>query len=242
MKITALSGDRVVTQGTGFTFSNLDKTWLTSNRHVMIGRRPGTNEYVAPQVGQPTAIELTWVNDDLTTGDLRLELFDSDRNPKWIEHPPLAHELDLVSIEVPAATFVDVDITDALDENPPHVPTSGDPILVIGFPFGVSAGIEGLPVAFSGIIASPPGVPLDDKPRFFIDSRTRPGLSGSPVYYYPNCLRQRLEDESDKRTPAVMFLGMYCGRLNENSDLGYVIDAEEIARTMVHQQRGKLFP
>lgn len=240
VKISALVDGHEIATGTGFTCSNLDETWLITNRHVLLGRKPGTNEYADSKMRQPTQAAITWVEEDLSSKSMVIELFGADHSELWIEHPPLAHRLDLVAIMVPNGAFVDVDLAASLEENPEYTVTSGDPIVVIGFPFGLSAGINGLPIMFSGIVASPPGILIDGQPRFLIDSRTRPGLSGAPVYYYPNAAAVR-RGGSDESFPSPVFLGLYCGRINDKSDLGYVIDATEVARTVVHKRSGVLF-
>lgn len=241
VKVSALVEGREIATGSGFTCSNVGETWLVSNRHVLLGRKPGTNHYADSQRRQPTQMKLTWVKEDLSSESMIVDLFDANRSELWIEHPPLAHELDLVAIKVPTGTFIDVDLTAAIEEPPTYTVTAGDPIAVIGFPFGLSAGIDGLPIMFSGMVASPPGIIIDGQPRFLIDSRTRPGLSGSPVYYYPNATAVRRGASEEAFFPSPVFLGLYCGRINDQSDLGYVIDATEVARTIAHRKPGVLF-
>jgi hypothetical protein len=241
VKLGALVNGAEIATGTGFTCTNLDQTWLITNRHVLLGRKPGTNEYADSEGRQPTQVAITWIEDDLSSKRMVVELFGAGLAELWIEHPPLGHNLDLVAIMVPSGKFVDVDLTTSLDEDPEHTVSSGDPIVVIGFPFGLSAGVSGLPIMFSGIVASPPGIPIDGQPRFLIDSRTRPGLSGAPVYYYPNATAvRRGGDDESFFFPSPVFLGLYCGRINDESDLGYVIDAIEVARTVVHKRSGAL--
>lgn len=55
-------------------------------------------------------------------------------------------------------------------------------------------------------------------PTFLVDARTREGQSGSPVIY---CDKTGNEDKT-------FLLGIYSGRVNENSDLGYVWKTELI--------------
>jgi len=59
--------------------------------------------------------------------------------------------------------------------------TSG--LSIVGFPFGITGG-GGLGVWVQGTIATEPSLDFDGMPRFLIDSRTRPGQSGSPVLAY----------------------------------------------------------
>lgn len=237
VKVDSLAGGKVVVQGSGFVCENLGQHWLVTNRHVLLNRLPESNEYfVRKEI--PTHVRITWIWDDLVTDQMEIPLFDAGK-PLWIEHPPLAKDLDLVAIPVPSGPFVDVDLVSSLDEDGPDV-SVGDPVIVAGFPFGISGGVDGLPVAFSGILSSPIGFAMDQKPRFLIDSRTREGLSGSPVYYYPNSVASRKGASGGIEFKNPIFIGLYCGRVNNNSDLGYVIEAEEIARTIVHKRPGSI--
>lgn len=238
VRVRSLVEGKEFMTGSGFTCSDLGQTWLVTNRHVALGREPGSNHWIERNV-QPTQLRIDWVSDDLSCGSVVVDLLDVC-TPRWVEHPPLAHRLDLVAVPVPNDCFVDVDLMSALEDEPAHVVTVGDPVAVIGFPFGMSAGVEGLPIMFSGIVASPPGIPLDGLPRFLIDSRTRRGVSGAPVFYYPQASAGPREGAAMDASPRPAFLGLYCGRVKEESDLGYVIDATEVARTIVHRRPGQI--
>jgi hypothetical protein len=55
-----------------------------------------------------------------------------------------------------------------------------DPVSVIGFPFGLTAGGK-LPIWATGTLATEPIVSFQDLPLSLVDCRTRQGQSGSPV-------------------------------------------------------------
>lgn len=69
---------------------------------------------------------------------------------------------------------------------------------VTGFPHAIHGGMRGMPVAVTGIIATHPGYSFDMStlPRFLINSRTKKGISGAPVFFYPDgkMLLTHLED------------------------------------------------
>ncbi len=60
----------------------------------------------------------------------------------------------------------------------------------------------------------------------YIDSRTRPGLSGSPVIACRNACMYISEDEDGGtkllQSTKYKLLGIYSGRINKDSDLGFV--------------------
>jgi hypothetical protein len=54
---------------------------------------------------------------------------------------------------------------------------------IVGYPFGRTGG-GGFPIWVQGWIATEPSIDFDALPCFLIDSRTRPGQSGSPVVFF----------------------------------------------------------
>lgn len=98
-----------------------------------------------------------------------------------------------------------------------------DDVSIVGFPFGMNAG-GSLGVWSRGTVASEPSVPYDDHRIFLVDSRTRPGQSGSPVIKYSS---SGIINTSDGRMlfgegPYLDLLGIYVGRTDDQSDLGRV--------------------
>jgi len=98
-----------------------------------------------------------------------------------------------------------------------------DPVSVIGFPFGRSSA-GSLAIWATGFIASDPDIDYDNLPQFLIDCRSRPGQSGSPVVSYRSGGAVAMEDGGSAifSGPVAKFLGVYSGRINEQSDLGRV--------------------
>ncbi|MBU3644351.1 MAG: hypothetical protein FGM31_03265, partial [Candidatus Methylopumilus sp.] len=111
--------------------------------------------------------------------------------------------------------------------------TPADPVSVIGFPFGQAAGgVFG--VWATGFLASEPAVDFDNLPVQLIDCRTRPGQSGSPVIAHRNGGMVALEDGSSVSYtgPVARFVGIYSGRINNDSDLGIVWKASAIEQLL----------
>jgi hypothetical protein len=83
----------------------------------------------------------------------------------------------------------------------------------------------------TGFVASEPAVNYNDLPVFLIDCRSRPGQSGSAVIAYRSGGMVALEDGSSAvyNGPVTRFLGVYSGRVNEQSDLGFVWKAQALS-------------
>jgi hypothetical protein len=59
--------------------------------------------------------------------------------------------------------------------------TPGYTVSIVGFPFGLAQG-AGLAIWKTGTVASDLGVNWTGRPMFLVDTTSRPGMSGSPVY------------------------------------------------------------
>ena len=109
-------------------------------------------------------------------------------------------------------------------------------VSVIGFPLGL--GVNGcFAIWVTGFVATDPRIDYGGLPVFLIDCRTRKGQSGSPVVAYRSGGSVFREDGgvSIAGHAAVRTLGVYTGRINEESDLGMVWKWEavvELARSV----------
>jgi hypothetical protein len=101
--------------------------------------------------------------------------------------------------------------------------TPGDAVSVVGFPFGLSGGGR-FAIWATGFMATEPEIDYDAKPIFLIDCRSRPGQSGSPVIASRSGGLVTLTNGEAVMFvgPQMKFLGIYSGRINDQSDLGIV--------------------
>jgi hypothetical protein len=139
--------------------------------------------------------------------------------PKWRQHK-LGQDIDVavlscrafpddcVAYEVPRPN----DVSDMAF-------TVGMDAFVVGFPKGISNnGV--LPIWKRASIATEPGLPHDGKPVFLIDSATREGMSGAPVFlrtlggYWATSGDQQLVVGASSK-----FIGIYSGRYVANDEL-----------------------
>ena len=198
--IEVIASDEVIMSGTGFFVPTSNGVVLVTNRHIGIGRKPGSNHFQDKKGRQPDRLRVTVTLDlayasDSPSSRLVLDIpIGTNDQPAWREHPLLRSDLDVVVFDVEDETpLVSVDPLDVFGG--PAALTVPDTVLVVGYPFGMNGGMEGLPIAVRGTLASVPGIPVGDQPRFLIDARTREGLSGAPVFF----LSTRRTDPRDRR-------------------------------------------
>ncbi|EGR0480200.1 trypsin-like peptidase domain-containing protein [Vibrio cholerae] len=147
------------------------------------------------------------------------EDMDAFLDPLWTEHDD--PEVDVVGLMY---TPKDIDISRLIlsCKEDWFECGIGEQVNVIGYPFGVST--DSFPVWATGYIASEPSINVDDKPLFYIDSRTRKGQSGSPVVHrikVGDVVSYQGQQYAAKKEQYHM-LGIYSGRINEESDIGKV--------------------
>ena len=92
-------------------------------------------------------------------------------------------------------------------------------VFIVGHPFGLNHGYL-WPIWIRGSVASEPSLFFnykeDEYPLFLVDSRTRPGTSGSPVFL----MRRHFTDlNTDGDAFRAHVFSVYTGRINEESDL-----------------------
>ena len=198
-----------ISSATGFIYDQNGDLFLITNWHNFAGRDPFTGNPLENQsvVRFPTFIKAklaSVVNPPSASSDgiaafvaRRIDIYE-DYEPRWFEHPILGHQCDVVALPLdrpndrPDHFHKAVNLMDSV--RIPVLP--GGRVYVIGFPHAISVG-PGLPIWKSGYIASEPyyDVTIGGQrkdigglgggtrlPAFFIDSQTRPGTSGSPVF------------------------------------------------------------
>jgi hypothetical protein len=215
---------RNLSSGTGFTVAGPTGPLLITNRHNVTGRNQETGAPLSPTGGIPNAI-LIWHNVAGKLGQwtsIVEPLYAGDK-PLWREHPILGPQGDLVAL--PLRNVAGVELISYDLAPPQHEIQLGpaEPVSVIGFPFGMTAGgVFG--VWATGFLASEPAVDFNGLPIQLIDCRTRPGQSGSPVIAYRGSGLVSLANGAQAAFggPIWNLVGVYSGRVNAESDLGIV--------------------
>lgn len=211
---------------TGFVVCINNHFFLLTNRHVVTGKDNNTGKCLHSTGAYPNRIEIwhnsTQIGDWIPKWE---KLYDNDDpitgKPLWVEHPVLREKADVVAISLQNMESTRLYPYETQD---PKVKISPcDRVSIIGFPYGIST-FRKFPVWITGYTASEAELPYNDLPCFLVDARTRQAQSGSPVVFYRSPGEfLRTGDNLDLLTqPFSELIGIYSGRINEESDIGIV--------------------
>jgi len=226
-------GTSPLSTGTGFVCQSRKGPVLVTNWHNLSGRNPDTFRPLSPTGGVPDRVQIVHNRSgQLGQWVLREELLYDNERPKWIEHPALGQKADIVAL--PLSELGDVQLYPyELAGGAPIQIAPADCISVVGFPFGIQAS-GSCAVWATGFVASEPDLDFRELPIFLVDCRSRPGQSGSAVIARRNGGTVTMEDGSTviSSGPLTRFLGIYSGRINDQSDLGIVWKLSAIAQVV----------
>jgi hypothetical protein len=213
----------VLATGTGFVVNTPRGPALITNRHNVTGCNNTTGFPLSPTGHVPDELVIVH-NKTASLGQWieRVEPILHNGSPLWIEHPILGLKADFVALlltEISDVALYPYDLN--LNINIKVSPS--DTVSVVGFPFGLTGG-GALAIWATGFMATEPGIDYDNLPVFLIDCRARPGQSGSAVIAHRNGGMVSLDDWSMAvyTDPVTRLLGIYSGRINDQSDLGIV--------------------
>ena len=261
-----------IATGTAFFYQSKQKqSFLITNWHNVSGRHFISREPNMSGTGTPrfpTGLRAKLMSDTgmtdakgsslLSLRNTDIALYDHEYLPVWFDHPQLGSLCDIVALPLDRPESVRPEFHRAANTvsklRVPVIP--GGNVFIIGYPLGISVS-AGLPVFKSGYIASEPHFPVTlpkspqvTVPAFFIDSQTREGMSGSPVFAeYVGSWNADDPYSWDGDNPkflarpgtmigsrGVEFVGCYGGRIlgggKEDAALGFVLDASRNRRSL----------
>lgn len=225
---------------TGFVVERETRRYLVTNFHVVSGRDPETQTNVAPSGVWPDAIRV-WHNAAATLGRWVMKaepLYDPQGIPLWLEHPVHHSKIDVIALPLTDTAGIAIYGYDPWAEVRAAVSMAGS-LSIAGFSFGVRYG-GAMATWVQGFVASECEIDFGGLPRFLVDSRTRPGQSGSPVIFYTTSGNFRDIHGNTFLAGGTIeeFVGVYSGRINEESDLGFVWKASVVREIVDNGVRG----
>jgi len=216
---------------TGFIVDRKGSHYLVTNWHVVSGRRTDTGQPLASTGAVPERLAIAHnVKGKLGTWTVREEpLYDGSGKPLWREHAKFGRKVDVVVLPLTQEADVDFYPYDPWSPGPGLAVAVTTGVSIVGFPFGVTGG-GAAGVWVRGWIATEPSLDFDGRPAFLVDSRTRPGQSGAPVIVFQSGGAVAMADGGTTIYGGAVeeFLGVYSGRINDQSDLGYVWKASAL--------------
>jgi hypothetical protein len=220
--------DAVLANGTAFLYEYKSKPYLITNWHNVSGRDPFSKEYLKSNAAIPDSI-ITWFRNksDLSILDkVTIDLYKDDQmqEKNWIEHPVFKDNIDVVAIPLPEEISAKYSIhpINKLQFDNQFEAEVTDEVFILGFPFSSQLPLA-LPIWKKGSIASEPKLNQKGLPLLYVDTATRPGLSGSPVIYQRNGIHG-LDDNGMPKDDTLFglirgFLGIYSGRLGKDDSM-----------------------
>jgi len=236
----AVNGN-VLGTATGFIVRDSGRSFLITNWHVVSGRNPTSGQPSSTTGAVPDAIEVLHNSSGgLGQWVTTLEpLVDASGQPLWLEHPTRRRSCDVVALPLTLTQGVQL-YPHVIEASPQISPRVAGGVSIVGFPFGITAG-GALAVWSSGTLASEPDIDFANAPLMLVDSRTRPGQSGSPVILHSSGGGMfQMADGSTAITAGdvTLLLGVYSGRINDQSDLGMVWKVAALSEILHSGVRG----
>jgi hypothetical protein len=235
-KLTLFCNGVSLGPATGFIWTTLNRTFLISNWHVIAGRNTYTGQAMHSSGAVPDAVHFSAAFEHLGRlewREVRIQLFDQAGNATWLQHPTLGQDVDIAALEMPIDGISGTVCSLAEGDLQSNIAvTVSSEVFVVGFPLGIAKQFT-LPIWKRGSVASEFSVPFDGLPIFVVDTATREGMSGSPVYARSSGAHLTTTgDFAIGNGPSSRFLGVYSGRYGAKDEfsaqLGRVWHAELI--------------
>ena len=196
----------IIGTGSAFFYTIAHDWFLITNWHNVTGMDIFTKkplfkkripEFIKVKLSSYITSNVETKSKEFTTISQHIEIY-KDKKPLWFEYPDSSTSCDVIALPLHRSSNCPEFMHNAANRiSDLRIPINpGCPVFIIGFPRSISIAF-GLPIWKSGYIASEPhyditigGQPSDiggliggkNLPAFFIDSQTREGMSGSPVF------------------------------------------------------------
>jgi hypothetical protein len=218
-----------IAHATGFLWRHESRLVLVTNWHNFAGKHTFTGGFLNNGGAIPDTARIypEWRVQrgemvDLIRQKREIRLYEHFDLPLWKQHAQFA------------ATRADIVTIDAGPDDPAIFTANahqfenlytgvGSTLFVVGYPFRDYNTNGHRPIWKSGTLASDPNFDWNGHPAFLIDSATRPGMSGSPIFrrvFGPAAL-VRGEGKLETKLDAVVttqFVGIYSGHLTSGHE------------------------
>lgn len=240
--------ETVYATGSAFFYKVGEEDFLITARHNFTGWDDVNDSPLSSRGIGPTHVRIGFwppqpsggyqITEPLVISLFQLPLFeDADedgwRAPRWLEHPTYGSKIDVAALRIKIPETPDV-LYLPWEAGSPTIAYSNTKlwvtqnVAIVGYPYGLNN--NNLPAWVRGSIASEPEILyVNDEgeglPLFLVDARTRKGQSGSPVisFRHPGeVVATGPNSVAVTHGTQTKLLGVYSGRVNKDSDLGFV--------------------
>lgn len=232
--------DTLITKASGFFYNKQDRYYLVTNYHVLSGRNHiadsnGVHQPLHNRGAIPNKVK-TYIygwssgnNGEISTDEgivCEFTLIDKDENPLYKANKYTCSEymdIAILPVNVTLNSFWKskklLCVNDAYYKKfeSKNIIHPSDDVFILGYPFG-KRDDSGTSIWKRGSIASN----LANRLKFYVDTSTRSGMSGSPVFYINKddtaWLKYGGKDIFEEKLYSIEFIGVYSGRvINEQS-------------------------
>lgn len=248
------SGNDDLTIASGFFWKDGDRVFLISNWHCFAGLDPDDGRVIDPGGRKPDRIQFLVQKhkskaDAAGTYEIGFEIINMALRgsltaiPRWLEHPTLGRKVDVGAIDVTselAAKSTDHSCVNILEKDGYAIPGVSEDVFIIGYPLGMLDKTP-IPVWKRGTIATDPTFDAGGLPMIYVDTATRPGMSGSIVLVRMSAAKGwKKKDGTDQVGIGErdQILGIYSGALGAHqveAQLGVVWKRRVIEETIAGQ-------
>ncbi len=181
---------------------------------------------------------------------IRVPLYnDGLTGPRWLQHPRLAQRVDVAAIDVSEVVkgFA-IDHANVVEADAVLEPFSSQDVFIVGYPLGLITGAPS-PVWKRGSVATDPTFDPEGLPKMYVDSATRPGMSGSVVLARHIVIGRSVKKKDGTETEPYLYavkdvvVGIYSGRLGPDqiqAQLGIVWKRNAVEDTVTGNTFGNI--
>jgi hypothetical protein len=237
-------GSTELASGTAFFYQRNNSLFLISNWHNYSGRNPLDRKPLSLTAGLPDTISCYICRNEPYIQREWLDLpLHSDDEAYWYEHPTLGRNVDIGALPVTLDEHYKAIVINNLPYTEMTLRVSHD-VFILGYPLGILNNY-GLPIWKRASVASEPGT---SEPKFYVDTATRSGMSGSPVLFryrgfYKHDQTSHKVGLDDWLGEGDMFVGIYSGRIGASeveAQLGIVWKSHLIDEIIDGQVKAKI--
>jgi trypsin-like peptidase len=200
--------------GTAFVWTQSGQFYLITNWHNVSGKDPNTGQHLSKTAAEPNQLRVWFVRKNNLGNRVAkmIPIRDASGKPLWLVHPTHGKQIDVVAIPLKEVqSDVDPHPINAMPSDDLDIQVGMD-VFILGYPFGLGAG--GFPVWKRGSIASEPELVPAAQLHVFVDSASRPGMSGSPVIRRSWGTHLLVGNNiAVGQAKATKFVGVYSGRI-----------------------------
>lgn len=227
----------------GYLISYLNKIYLVSNWHVFTGKNtfdksiihnsgttPGhfkLSFFVAIEKTSKTLKSASWKSYPISLYERKNgigedSIYDYEK-PIWIEHPK-NKEIDVSLLDIThcipisiSSTIQSFDLQKELDKQDINLGVMDD-IFIVGYPLPTSLTPNEYPIYKNATVATEPNI-FRELPIFYIDGKTKKGMSGSPVIKKQPVKILNKNNQISFSGDRIDLVGTYSGRERNEDDL-----------------------